>query len=256
MMLCLAVPAAMAVSGCVVPVRMKNRVEGPAGRKEGLPKEILVPGTTTRQEVEERYKGFAVDTGIPNLFWGRFRESSWAVVYGVAGYGGGAAGGGRKWNVRNLLVAFNEDGTVRDSAAVADEEFQDRLSALVAELAAPPMDLSQPVKVGGLPPEPREVGAGTIDLELTSVGLVVTRYRYWISKKMAPPPPTVATVPLERLESLTVGQGHAREAARMGVVLRFRGKTEVGRRLAFWVEPEVAPILARWLAQVKPRSLR
>ncbi len=250
-LLCLAVLGAMAGPGCVVPVKMKNRVEGPAGAKVGLPKEALVPGTTTRQEVEERYRDFAVDTGIPNLFWGRFRESGWAVIWGVAGAGGGgAAGGRRKWNVRNLLVTFNEDDTVRSSEAVLDEEIQDHLVKAVAVLAAPSLDLSQPVKVSGLPPEPREVGAGTIELALTPAGVVVTKYPYWTSKKMAPPPPKVATVPLERLESLTFGQGHAHEAARMGVVLRFRGRTEVGRRLTFWVKPEVAPILARWLAQV------
>ncbi len=255
LLLSVVLPGAMAISGCVVPIKMKNRVEGPAGAKVGLSKEALIPGTTTRQDVEQRYKDFAVDTGIPNLFWGRFRESSWAVIWGVAGSGGGgAAGGGRKWNVRNLLVAFNDDGTVRSAEVVPDEEIQDRLVKAVAALAAPSQDLSQPVKVRGLPPEPREVGAGTIELELTPAGVVVTKYPYWTSKKMAPPPPKVATVPLERLESLTFGRGHAHEAARLGVALRFRGKTAVGRRLTFWVQPEVAPILARWLAQVGLRG--
>jgi hypothetical protein len=247
-MLSVVLLGAAATSGCVVPVKMKNRIEGPAGTKEGLSKEVLVPGTTTRREVEERYKGFAVDTGIPNLFWGRFRQSSWAVVFGVAGYAGAATGGGRKWNVRNLLITFDDDGTVRSSEVVLDEEFQDRWMTSLAELAAPPLDLSRTVKIDGLPPD-LGTYAPTIDPELTSSGVVVTSHPYWISKK-APPLPKVAGLSLARIESLTVGQGHARESVRMGVVLRFTGKTPVGRRLAFWVEPKAAPVLVRWLAQV------
>jgi hypothetical protein len=49
-----------------------------------------------------------------------------AVIAAVAGPGGGGGvAGGRKWNVRNLLVAIGEEGTVRSSEVVPDEELQD-----------------------------------------------------------------------------------------------------------------------------------
>lgn len=242
---------AMATSACVVlPLRLKTRVEGPSGTKQGLPTEPIVSGTTTRLEVEERYRAFAVETGIPDLFWGRFRKSSWAVIWAVGGYYAGAAGGGRTWGVYNMFITFDDRGTVRSSVVVPDDEFQSCVTRMAAELHVPPLDFSQSPLVEGLKPDPRTRN-GAVDVELRSDGVVVTKYPVWTSKKKPPPPPKVAVVPLERIERLTVGGSGSSEAVRMKVELRFTVKTNVGKRLTMWVDPRVAPTIVRWLAQVR-----
>jgi hypothetical protein len=242
---------AMATSGCVVlPVRMKTRIEGPAGTKQELPTGPIVPGRTTRSEVEERYRAFAVETGIPDLFWGRFRKSSWAVVWAVGGYYTGAAGGGRTWGVYNVFITFDERGTVGNSVVVPDDQFQSHVTRMAAELHVPPLDFSQSLLVEGLKPDPRTRN-GAVDVELRRDGVVVTKYPVWTSKRKAPPPPKVAVVPLERIERLTVGGSGSSEAVRMEVEFRFAGKTEVGKRVKFWVDPRVAPTIVRWQAQVR-----
>lgn len=82
----LALLCVLPAAGCiVVPVRTKTVIQNPAGHKEPFPQLAIVPGRTTREQVEEQYKSFAVDSGAPNLFWGRFRKSSWAVFVGVGG---------------------------------------------------------------------------------------------------------------------------------------------------------------------------
>jgi hypothetical protein len=66
----------------------------------------------------------------------------------------------------------------------------------------------------------------------------------------------VTNVPLDRIESVAVGRSGSSEAVRMEVALRFKEKTAVGKRLTFWVEPQAAPVLVRWIAQVRPELTR
>ena len=248
---------AMATTGCVVlPIRMTTRVEGPERTKEALPKEAVVPGGTTRAEVEARFKAFAVDPGVTDVFWGRFRKSSWAVVYawgvgtaggGVAGAGG--AGGGRTWGVYNLLVTFDPRGVARSSALVPEKELQTHLARVAIESAAPPLDLSEPLLVEGLVPDASD-RIRAIEVQLMSTGLAVMKYAPWKSRTTAAPLPISTLVPLDQIEGLQVGDARTDEPGRVKVELRFKRRTEVGRRVRFWAEPRWASVFVRWRSQV------
>ena len=115
-------------TGCIIPVRTTTAVQNLTGQKQPLPKEAIVPGRTTREQIEQEYKSFAIDSGAPSLLWGRFRKSQWAVLWGVcARYGApGCAGADCAWGTYNLLVSFDSEGHVKTSETVRDKELVDR----------------------------------------------------------------------------------------------------------------------------------
>lgn len=247
----LVLAGALAASACViVPLRVPTRIEAPDGTRQALPAAPVVPGTTTRQEVEERYKAFAVAHDVPNLFWGRFLKSSWAVFWAVGWLGYGDAGGGRTWGSYNVLVTFDDQGSVKSSEVVPDRQYQEQMARATAELRTPPVDFTRTILIEG-PPFDEGTRAGATDLELRADGVVVTRYPVQRSKKKAPPPPRVAVVPLAGIERVEVGRSGT--ATTMDLVLRFTAKTEVGRRVTIPLDLSTATLVVRWWQQVGKR---
>lgn len=244
---------AMAATGCVVvPMGMRTRVEVPAGTKQALSKNEFVPGKATREDVEGRYGVAAVGTDVPGLFWGRFRKSSWAFGFFTllpAPY----ATGGRLWGVRNLIVTFDDHGSVRESFIIDEGDLHRPLMQALAEVSAPPGAWEQPLSIRGRDPDPEESG-GSVDLELTGTGAVVTKHPRLSRDGRPRSPVAVATVGLADIESLTVGHGGKAPDA-VEIVLKFRTKTSVGDRLKFPVDPPDAVTIARWWGQVRPESL-
>ena len=248
--LAVALLGGMTAAGCVVvPIRMRTRVEAPKGTAHELSKKDLIPGKTTRQDVEAKYSAAEVGTDVPGLFWGRFRKSSWAFAAFTllpAPY----ATGGRMWGISNLIVTFDENGSVRDSFVVSERDLHRPLARALAEVSAPSLGWESPLSIHGLEPDSEESGR-SVDLELTSAGAVVTKHSR-LGRDGKPRSPTaVATVGLTDIASLTVGHGGDRPGV-VEVVLEFRAKTSVGGHLKFPVETRDAMTIARWWAQVRP----
>jgi hypothetical protein len=233
----------------VVPIKMRTRVEAPAGTKHVISKNDFIPGKTPREDVEGRYGAAAVETDAAGLFWGRFRASSWAFAAFTA-LPAPYATGGRLWGVRNLIVTFDENGLVRDSFVVSEGDLHRRLRRALVEVSAHPRESAQPLSIHGRDPNPEESGR-SVDLELTSAGAVVTRHPR-VGRDGRPRSETaVVTVALADIESLTVGHGGSDPYA-VEVVLKFRSKTSVGDHLKFPVDPRDALTIARWWAHVRP----
>src|SRR5690242_18321091 len=160
-------------SGClIVPVRTTTATRDPAGHKSKLPQLSLVPGQTTRADVEAKYSQFAVDSGIPSLFWARFSKSSWALLAGFGGYGAGSASAERVWGNQNQLVNFDPDGMLLSSEIVPDKNLSARLAALVQERRFAALELSPPITVTG-----QNMAGNVVDLQLSAKGMTITRFR-------------------------------------------------------------------------------
>lgn len=249
---------ATASTACVVlPMRVTTRVETPDRAKHDLPKQPIVPGTTTRQDVEQWYREFAVDSGVPSLFWGRFRKSTWAVVWAFIDpfdgpYDMTTGGAGRRWGVHNLLVTFDSSGVVKSSAVVPEKELQTRLARAAIEAAAPPLDLSQPLLVEEIVPDSSDKIRG-IEVELNDSGLTVSKYPPWTSRDQPAPLARAAAIPVEQIEAVQVGDPGAVDAGLLRVELRFTSKTEVGDRVRFWAHPRWAAVVTRWWDEVRRR---
>ena len=254
--LCVALVVASATTACVaVPLRVKTRVEDPSGVERALPKAAVAPGATTRAEIEARYKSFAVDAGVQNLFWGRFRQSSWAVGWAFFNpldvYDDMISSGlTRTWGVYNLLVTFDPSGIVRGSALVPEEELHARLARATTEAGAPPLDLSQPLLVENLVPD-RSDRIRAIEVQLNGTALAVMKYPPWKSRETPAPLPVSALVPVDQIDRLVVGGRGTDEPGSVKVEIRFNGRTDVGRSVTFSAEPRWAAVIVRWWAQVK-----
>jgi hypothetical protein len=245
---------AMSTAACVVvPMKVRTRVEAPAGTAHKLSKTEFIPGKTTREAVDTKYSAAAVGTDVPGLFWGRFRTSSWAFAAFTA-LPAPYATGGRMWGISNLIVTFDEDGSVRNSFVVAERDLHRPLARALAEVSAPPPEWGAPLSIHGLEPDSEESGR-SVDLELTSAGAVVTKYSRPGRNGRPRSPTSVATVGLTDIESLTVGHGGSNPSA-VEVVLGFRARTSVGDHLTFPVEPRDALTIVRWWAHARPGDVK
>ena len=136
-------------SGCAGATRLPKRARGPAG--ENLENKQLdltfldAPGTQ-RQEVVNRLSSVDTTYANPRLFWGRWSESKWGYWWFVASTNDARGDAKRVWHTHNLLVAFDENGTVRQKEVIDnDRSLWPELHAQLA--AAPALDLAEPVSL-------------------------------------------------------------------------------------------------------------
>lgn len=218
----------------MLPVRMKTVITDQAHNQQSLPDDPPIPGKTTRQQVEQEYKAFAIDSGVPNLFWGRFRKSSWAAPPAT----------GRVWSIENLLVTFDSNGIVKSFDTVSDTKLLERVASLCKAQAIPPLDLSTPIHIGGVAEFDYRV-----DLRLLSTGLEVTRPRPSRNPPKRPKPSETITIPSVKVTGIQVDS--VDESAPIPVFLKFSEKTIFGNHIYFKAEPQMVLTLARWLELLK-----
>jgi hypothetical protein len=139
--------SSLMVSSCVypskLPIRSKN-IAGTEVQQRDLDLSFVQVGSTRRDEVRSRLA--AIDTGYsdPTLFWGRWVSSSWGTVQGL-GIIYQYDDNHRIWKNRNLLIRFDEGGTVSSKVEVDEKALCRELLRHVVQL--PALNLSQPVIV-------------------------------------------------------------------------------------------------------------
>lgn len=136
------------LSGCAGATRLPMRERGPAGEHlEEKPDLGFLDESGTRSE-DVRRRLSVIDTGYanPQLFWGRWSASKWGYWWFVAAQGGGAGDAKRVWHAHNVLVKFDETGSVRGKMLIDDDaELWRELHRALA--GAPLLDLTQPVAI-------------------------------------------------------------------------------------------------------------
>ncbi len=131
--------------------RLPTRTAGPVGtsiEKKEIDLSFLQVGVTHREEVAKKLAAIDTSYSNPRLFWGRWGESRWGwwiFVVSQSGAGGGAA---RIWHVQNVLVAFDETGTVASKEMFKDNKaLWQALHSHMLAAPPPPLDLSQPIRI-------------------------------------------------------------------------------------------------------------
>jgi hypothetical protein len=239
----------ISTTGCLVlPIKTGTHIQNPTGGKDKLPKFAIVPGQTTREEVEQQYQAFRMDSGVPNLFWARFRKSTWAMVWAVGGYGGATGGGGRMWGTFNLMVRFDENGKVVASDLVQDKELLAHLQTLCTEKNFPTLDLSQPARVGG---EQAYLPGAPVELQLLPDSVVIKKSLpdRKVHKRWVPQPPVITTIPSSDVTGISAR--YAEEVRTVPLNIKFSKKTTVGKSISFNVLPADVLTLVRWQQQVQ-----
>ena len=203
-------------------------------------------------EVEEQYKDFALPSGELGLFWARFEQSKWALIGTVGTYGGQ-----RLWKVHNLLVTFHDDNTVNEVVTLSDHDLFCQCKSLPPVLS--PLDLSHPLKVGGMTSEyGAENPSIPVDLTLSATGLSVTTQRLLGRKGNLDQPRETFDIPNGEVRKVTFSPtlvDSDQFKSEISVQLYFSKKTShFGKGIAFNAEPRVALTLLRWVTQVKESS--
>jgi hypothetical protein len=237
---------ALFLSACaIVPVKTTTAIKDPAGQKTRLPAETLIPGETTRDQVEARYKAFAVNSGMPSLFWGRFQKSSWAVV--ASGFFGVLADAQRVWGGYNLLASFDANGTLKSFETIPDKELLARFAAMRHEPSFPALNFLQPIRLE-VKPELPWLPTAEIQLCAHEVEVTMDRQGSKITKRV------VSKIPVTQVIEIKVrGIDYTTDPVDIPLELLFSEKTVFGKKISFSAKPEVALMLVRWMEQAKGR---
>jgi hypothetical protein len=246
---------ALTMSACVpVAFPTTTRIEDQSRAERKLPAAPIVPGLTTRAEVEERYAAFTVETGIPNLYWGRFRRSTWGG--GVVGV---PTGGGRAWSVANVLVSFGPDGRARRSADAGEKQLLPTMTEMLVETGAPSPGRFESVVIEGQSRElkgpdgrPRTF-SNPVAVGLTEHGVVVTRHPWQETPGggRARRPPTVVTVPFAEIARVRSEPGDPAVPEVPVLKFSFRSNTAIGDHLTIDVSTDAVLTTACWLARFR-----
>lgn len=258
------------VSACiVVPVRTPTVTQNPIGQKDKLPTLALIPGQTTRAQVEDQYKTFAVDSGAPNLYWARFRQSRWAVFYAAGGGYNAVGGGGRTWGTYNLLVLFDSNGNVKSSEIRRDKDLLDRLQTMCKDHQFPALDLTQPITLkldlnqrsdvfsSSAWDQARRRGILWIELRLSETEMIVTMHKQdrIVHKQPVPQPPEIVAVPVADVLRVKTNWTESPSSIPATVQLSQEKRiTSIGSKLKFDTSPSELLTLLRWHEQVKARQ--
>lgn len=138
--------------GCIGATRLPVRAVNPAGDKidhKEIDLKFLQVGVTQHEEVDHQLSLVNTSYDNPRLFWGRWSESRWGYwwVLGVPCDNCMAGDARRLWRIKNLLVGFDENGTVSRSDLVGDDKIWMTLHGRVAEIYPPTLDISQPIRI-------------------------------------------------------------------------------------------------------------
>ena len=240
-----------ALSGCIiVPVKMRTIDQTAAGKRTPEPAADIVPGTTTREQFEQQFHDIAVDSGDPNLFFGQYRKSGWAVVYGFGGLGAATAGGGRVWCEFDILATFDDSGHVKTFDRVVERKFAARLTELQQQGLLSQLDFDSPVTITGRQILLRDLSV-KIELLRDRMNVEVDRPK----KKHKSQPPMTASYSAGEVKKLGIdtygGIQPGFRARPFTAQIKFTAKSAIGSAVSMYLEPCDAILLMRWHTQQK-----
>ena len=137
-------------AGClVIPVKVAPKTRAHAGlvRKETVDLSSIQTGVTTRQEVLERLGWTDVGLNDPRFFVGRWVDSSWWVGWMAVGYYQAGGGGNRVWHSHNVLVEFDDNGTVRGLSLFPNKDIVTIFASLTSRYPTPTLDFASPIEL-------------------------------------------------------------------------------------------------------------
>src|SRR5215470_6298240 len=122
--------------GCVGATRVPEKVQTRQGIEKKIDLTFLQPGHTMHAEV--RQKLAAIDTGFQSdrFFLGRWTDSKWGAWIVVAGGYSAAGNASRLWHNVNLLVEFDQNGSVTKFETFSDKLLVEKLTAVAANRGA------------------------------------------------------------------------------------------------------------------------
>jgi hypothetical protein len=135
----------LAAPGCVVvPVRMPTKTQDMSGKPLELDFAFLKSGSTTRDQIVKNFAAIDAHLNQNDFFWGRWESSKWRFqAVGLA------PDGERQWENYNVLIQFDQTGTVKNWVLVDDKRLNQQLDLFDPVATQVPLDLASPLRVSG-----------------------------------------------------------------------------------------------------------
>lgn len=239
---------------CAGATRLPARARSPLGatlEKNKIDLAFLQVATTRREEVATKLAAIDTSYSNPRLFWGRWSESRWGywwvVVAPCSGICAGASGGDAKriWHVKNVLVAFDENGVVTSTETIKDDDALWRaLHSRMVGAPPPALDFSQPIRLSLLSREPSAILLNKDSME----------FEHSTSKRNKP------NVRLSALKLARFSHGATRDkktsAGSTCHALEFSEKTAFGKKIKFCANAEQVGTLFQYLQTTGPLEMK
>jgi hypothetical protein len=230
------------LTGCLItpPIRTTTAIKTKAGDKQTIPKLAPVVGVSTREQVNEQYHAFAVNSGMPNVFLGQFNKSSWAMTAGVL-YAGGFDG--RMWNENSILATFDERGVVKTFEILPNKKVFARFVQMQQVGMFPRLDLSQPVPLTG-----SMIGIESdnlVTMELSTAGLTIGR------NSAGPEVPLPISISSRQPFFIPIANLTSVHAIKGGVQFDLPEETVYGKQINFYAPIGEVLTFVRWYEQEK-----
>ena len=235
-------------SGCMwlgpaVPVRVPTHTRDISGTNHEIDLSFLKTGSTTREEVASKLKLIDTGTKEPHLFWGRWESSGWAWAPMVAPYLGS-----RDWTPQNVLIAFDNTGTVKIWKVVRDKELLKELDFL-QNTRSSPFDLSSSLHLNAkLPYGCRDLAAelvllpDTLEYQASRSFQTARRNLSGVTLTAEVLPPTDPTVRPQAQP----------DPSHLWVKIHFARRTILGKSLTIGIDPEGLLVLHDYINAPKP----
>ena len=234
----------------MIGARAKPIARDTGGRLTASPTAPIV-GTTTRQQVEQLYHNFRVDSGVSTLYWARLNRSDSRIVFdGIPS--------GRVWNFYNVVATFDSRQVVQSVNTFPDQSLMKEVASMIKQGQLPSLDFAVPVKLDAdrypLNADEHSLGSDElpvkVELSPSDLTLSATIPGKWISWRSAHPATVV--IPRQQVQSMDMGSGQAEwhlSDRTIQVIVRFKPETQLGSIIAFSTTLADALTLARWMAQ-------
>ena len=240
--------------GCLITGARAKPITRDAGGRLTVPPTVPIVGTTTRQEVEQRYRNFRVDPGVPTLYWARVNSSDSRIFFdGIPN--------DRIWNSYNMVVTFNPNQVVRSVDTFSDQTLMNEVASMIKQGQLPSLDFAAPVNMDAerypLTADERSLGSEQLSVKVvlapSNLTISATIPGRWIPRRSARSATVV--IPREQVQSMNMGsdqeEWHPSDRT-IQVFVRSKPKTELGSVIAFKTTFTDALTLARWMAQTSP----
>ena len=228
------------LTACVGATRLPASTRGPAGsqiQKKELDMAFLEAPSVHREDITTKLA--SIDTGYkdPHLFWGRWADSKWGYWWFVAGGNSGAGDAKRIWHVKNLLVAFDDNGVMQKREVIDNDHVLWReLRTYVVPM--PALDLWQPHY-----------------LALTSASYSVILHQDYLEvtgKKKGPA--RISSSSIIRFDH-TPSKDKRQSSGVTCHTLHFSEKTAFGRKLNLCGNAEMVVTLFEFLPRAAPKTM-
>ena len=234
--------------GCIA-VQIHHAKKMRSGSTDTPPKQVdltfIKVGETSHDEVSKRLSWIDAGVDAKAFFAGRWAENNWGVAWGAASFPYTAGGYNEIWKTHNVIIDFDDQSLVKGVTHFADKGIIAILSTRLKQASEPTLDRTLPIKMSIeylRPMESNKAYLGDLTLSEDQLEFLESpdgnkkgKYSYKTAK--------------QNISRITMGMSEPSEPQQICVVLHFKQKTRVGKKMSIRVTLAETAALIKYLAE-------